>query len=145
MNIREFLKIEDEIMGQIPEKFRKISELVKDCICFNGGELVKDPGKYRDITQFKDHNCNVIEYLDKDFLISWTNNWDDYCSIIVSENFFDNFEEYLNEVREYTRKNNEAETEKYNTYLKKQKQVSKLKKTKEYKEYLKLKAKFENS
>ena len=134
MNIREFLKIEDEIMGQIPEKFSKISELVKDCICFNGGELVKDPGKYRDITQFKDYSCKVTEYLDKDFLISCTNNWDDYCSIIVSENFFDNFEEYLNEVREYIRKNNEAETEKYNRYLEKQKQVSKLKKTKEYKE-----------
>ena len=132
MNIREFLKIEDEIMGQIPEKFSKISELVKDCICFNGGELVKDPGKYRDITQFKDYSCKVTEYLDKDFLISCTNNWDDYCSIIVSENFFDNFEEYLNEVREYIRKNNEAETEKYNRYLEKQKQVSNLKIPKVY-------------
>lgn len=111
MNIREFLKIEEEILGQIPEKFSKISEIVKDCICFNGAELVKHPGKYRDITRFKDYNCNVIEYCYNDFLISWTDDWDDYCSIIVPENFFDNFEEYLNEVREYVRKNNEAETE----------------------------------
>jgi hypothetical protein len=57
----------------------------------------------------------------------------------VSENFFDNFEEYLNEVKEYVRKNNEAETEKYNRYLEKQKQFLKVKETKEYQEYLRLK------
>lgn len=145
MNIREFLKIEEEITGQIPEKFSKISELVKDCLCFNGEKLVKTPGKYRDIVRFEDHNCNVIEYCDNDFLISWTDDWDDYCSIIVPENFFDNFEEYLNEVREYIRKNNEAETEKYNKYLEKCEQNIKIKETKEYQEYLKLKTKFENS
>lgn len=145
MNIREFLKIEDEIMGRIPEKFSKISEIVKDCLCFNGEKLVKTPGKYRDIVRFKDYNCNAIEYCDNDFLINWTDNLDDYCSIIVSENFFDNFEEYLNEVREYVRKNNEAETEKYNRYLEKCEQNIKIKETKEYQEYLKLKTKFENS
>lgn len=141
MKIREFLKIEEEITGQIPEKFRKISEIVKDCICFNGAELVKHPGKYKDITQFKDYNysCKVIEFCDNDFLISWTDNLDDYCSIIVSENFFDNFEEYLKEIKEYVRKNNEAETEKYNRYLEKQNQLLKVKETKEYQEFLRLK------
>ena len=139
MKIREFLKIEEEITGQIPEKFSKISELVKDCLCFNGEKLVKNPGKYRDIVRFDDHNCNVIEYCNNDFLISWADSWDDYCSIIVSENFFDNFEECLNEVREYVRKNNEVETEKYNTYLEKQKQNIKTKESKEYQEFLRLK------
>lgn len=144
MNIREFLNIEEEIMGQIPEKFSKISEIVKDCICFNGAELVKHPGvKYRDIVRFKDYDCNLIAYCDNDFLINWTDNCDDYCSVTVSENFFDNFEEYLKEVREYVIKNNEAETAKYNIYLEKQKQDIKTKETKEYQEYLRLKAKFE--
>ena len=103
--------------------------------------MVKHPGKYKDITQFKDYNysCKVIEFCDNDFLISWTDNLDDYCSIIVSENFFDNFEEYLKEIKEYVRKNNEAETEKYNRYLEKQNQLLKVKETKEYQEFLRLK------
>lgn len=145
MNIRKFLSIHNEIMGQIPEKFSKISEIVKDCVYFNGDELVKHSGKFRDITRFKDYKCNVIEYCDNDFLISWTDDWDDYCSIIVSENFFDNFEEHLKEIKEYVRKNNEAETEKYNKYLEKCEQDTKVKETKEYQEYLRLKEKFENS
>lgn len=144
MKIREFLNIEENIKNQISEKFSKISEIVKDYISFNGAELVKHPGKYRDVARFKDYSCNITDFCDNDFLISWTDNWDDYCSIVVSENFFDNFDEFLKEVKDYVIKNNEAETEKYNRYLEKCEQNIKLKETKEYQEYLKLKTKFEN-
>ena len=147
MKAREFFKVYDELTDSIPEKFGKIAEIAKDCVYFNGNKLIKYCAKYDDVINYddKDLDFTLEKCSDGEISINWYIGNDEYCNVYVTENFFDNFDEFLKELKEYVKRNNEIETEKYNKALNKREQKRKGKESKEYQEYLRLKEKFENS
>lgn len=147
MKVREFFKVYDELTDSIPEKFCKIAEIAKDCVYFNGSKLIKYCSKYYDVINYndKDLDFTIGECPDGEISINWYIGNDEYCNVYVTENFFDDFDEFLKELKEYVKRNNEIETEKYNKALNKREQKRKGKESKEYQEYLRLKEKFEGS
>ena len=71
--------------------------------------------------------------------IFWYDKGDDYQNVYVSDAFFDDFDSYLEYVKNLVLENNKTELEKYNEHLRNLEKEQEIKEQKRYQEYLKLK------
>jgi len=140
-----FIKTYNELMSEIPEKFEKIQELTKEWEYFNGKEIIKkDYSPFNSLKYFKQSYQIYLDIIDETIIrISWNDDVEDYYCVNVSEMFFDDFNGYLEYVKNLVSENKKSELEKYSKYLDKLQKSQKLFEDKEYQEYLRLKKKFE--
>lgn len=149
MNARDVIKAYDEITNKIPEKLKKVYEFTKEWKYFDGKCLsLKDyEHPFSSLARFRGTEHFFLNIVDKTtFRISWyNNNYKGYFSVNVSDMFFDDFNLFIEYVKNLVSENNKTELEKYTRYLEKQVRDQELFKGQEYQEYLKLKEKFEKS
>lgn len=145
MKIREIIEMYDNSISNIFSKFEKIYELTKEWQHFDGKNLVKkDYGPFSSLAWLEGAEWFHIDIIDETTInIFWYDKGDDYQNVYVSDAFFDDFDSYLEYVKNLVSENNKAELEKYNEYLRKLEKEQELFETQEYQEYLKLKKKFE--
>lgn len=146
MKAQDFIDYYLQESGKIPEKFEKIKEITKEWLFFDRKELIKKDYSPFESIKYYDKNCSfTLEAVDKDEIeIIWYDRDGDYYCVYVSSLFFDDFDSYLEYVKNLTSENNKRETEKYQEYLKNLEKEQCENEQKQYKEYLRLKEKFEN-
>lgn len=146
MKAQDFIDYYLQESGKIPEKFEKIKEITKEWLFFDRKELIKkDYSPFESIKYFNRNFTFTLEAVDKDEIeIIWYDRDGDYYCVYVSSLFFDDFDSYLEYVKNLTSENNKRETEKYQEYLKNLEKEQWENEQKQYKEYLRLKEKFEN-
>ena len=146
MKAQDFIDYYLQESGKIPEKFEKIKEITKEWLFFDRKELIKkDYSPFESIKYFDRNFTFTLESVDKDEIeIIWYDRDGDYYCVYVSSLFFDDFDSYLEYVKNLTSENNKRETEKYQEYLKNLEKEQWENEQKQYKEYLRLKEKFEN-
>lgn len=145
MKAQDFIDYYLQESGKIPEKFEKIKEITKEWILFNGKELIKKDYSSFESIKYYDKNCSfTLEAVDKDEIeIIWYDRDGDYYCVYVSSLFFDDFEAFLEKIKNTVSENNKIQTERYEEYIKQQENRLQEENEKEYKEYLRLKEKFE--
>lgn len=146
MKAQDFIDYYLQESGKIPEKFEKIKEITKEWLFFDRKELIKkDYSPFESIKYFDRNFTFTLEAVDKDEIeIIWYDRDGDYYCVYVSSLFFDDFDSYLEYVKNLTSENNKRETEKYQEYIKNLEKEQWENEQKQYKEYLRLKEKFEN-
>lgn len=146
MKAQDFIDYYLQESGKIPEKFEKIKEITKEWLFFDRKELIKKDYSPFESIKYYDKNCSfTLEAVDKDEIeIIWYDRDGDYYCVYVSSLFFDDFDSYLEYVKNLVSENNKRETKKYEEYIKQQENRLQEENEKEYKEYLRLKEKFEN-
>ena len=146
MKAQDFIDYYLQESGKIPEKFEKIKEITKEWLFFDRKELIKkDYSPFESIKYFNRSFTFTLEAVDKDEIeIIWYDRDGDYYCVYVSSLFFDDFDSYLEYVKNLVSENNKRETEKYQEYLKNLEKEQWENEQKQYKEYLRLKEKFEN-
>ena len=146
MKAQDFIDYYLQESGKIPEKFEKIKEITKEWLFFDRKELIKkDYSPFESIKYFDRNFTFTLESVDKDEIeIIWYDRDGDYYCVYVSSLFFDDFDSYLEYVKNLTSENNKRKTEKYQEYLKNLEKEQWENEQKQYKEYLRLKEKFEN-
>jgi hypothetical protein len=146
MKAQDFIDYYLQESGKIPEKFEKIKEITKEWLFFDRKELIKkDYSPFESIKYFDRNFTFTLEAVDKDEIeIIWYDRDGDYYCVYVSSLFFDDFDSYLEYVKNLVSENNKRETKKYEEYIKQQEKQLQEENEKEYKEYLRLKEKFEN-
>lgn len=145
MKAQDFIDYYLQESGKILEKFEKIKEVTKEWLFFDGKELIKkDYSPFESIKYFNRNYSFTLEAVDKDEIeIIWYDNDGDYYCVYVSSLFFDDFDGYLEYVKNKVLENNKRQIEKYEEYIKQQEKQQQEENEKEYKEYLRLKEKFE--
>lgn len=151
MKARDFIETYDEMTEKIPEKFEKIYELSKEWKEFDGRNLLsrdqlrKDCNLFDDLDWFREAREFFLTTLDdnKTIRIFWYDDCDEQRRIDVLDSFFDDFDSYLEYVKNLILENNKAELEKYNEYLRKLEKEKELKEQKQYQEFLRLKEIYE--
>lgn len=146
MKAQEFIDYYLQESGKIPEKFEKIKEITKEWLFFDRKELIKkDYSPFESIKYFDRNFTFTLEAVDKDEIeIIWYDRDGDYYCVYVSSLFFDDFDSYLEYVKNLVSENNKRETKKYEEYIKNLEKEQWENEQKQYKEYLRLKEKFEN-
>ena len=146
MKAQDFIDYYLQESGKIPKKFEKIKEITKEWLFFDRKELIKKDYSPFESIKYYDKNCSfTLEAVDKDEIeIIWYDRDGDYYCVYVSSLFFDDFDSYLEYVKNLVSENNKRETKKYEEYIKQQENRLQEENEKEYKEYLRLKEKFEN-
>lgn len=146
MKAQDFIDYYLQESGKIPEKFEKIKEITKEWLFFDRKELIKkDYSPFESIKYFDRNFTFTLEAVDKDEIeIIWYDRDGDYYCVYVSSLFFDDFDSYLEYVKNLVSENNKRETKKYEEYLKNLEKEQWENEQKQYKEYLRLKEKFEN-
>lgn len=146
MKAQDFIDYYLQESGKIPEKFEKIKEITKEWLFFDRKELIKKDYSPFESIKYYDKNCSfTLEAVDKDEIeIIWYDRDGDYYCVYVSSLFFDDFDSYLEYVKNLVSENNKRETKKYEEYIKQQENRLQEENGKQYKEYLRLKEKFEN-
>lgn len=142
MKAQDFIDFYTQEVDKIPEKFEKIQEITKEWLFFNGKELIKVDYSQFESIKYYDQNCIfTLKAVDKDAIeIIWYDENGDYCCVYVSSLFFDDFEKYLEYVKDLVSENNERQVEKCIEYEDAHKEDVE----KEYQEYLRLKDKSES-
>ena len=145
MKIREIIKMYDNSISDIFTKFKKIYELIKEWQHFDGKNLVKkDYGPFSSLAWLEGAEWFHIDIIDETTInIFWYDKGDDYQNVYVSDAFFDDFDSYLEYVKNLVLENNKTELEKYNEHLRKLEKEQEIKEQKRYQEYLKLKEIYE--
>jgi hypothetical protein len=146
MKAQDFIDYYLQESGKIPEKFEKIKEITKEWLFFDRKELIKkDYSPFESIKYFDRNFTFTLEAVDKDEIeIIWYDRDGDYYCVYVSSLFFDDFDSYLEYVKNLVSENNKRETKKYEEYIKNLEKEQWENEQKQYKEYLRLKEKFEN-
>lgn len=103
---------------------KKIKEITKDALFFNGKELIKeDHTVFRDLRYIRLDAHFILDFMDKDDIeIFWHDIDGDYYHVYVNDLFFDDFESYLEYVKDLVIKNNKTQNEKYTDNEKKLKE-----------------------
>ena len=124
---------------------KKIHELTKECQHFDGKNLVKkDYDQFSSLAWFRGAEWFHIDIIDENTInIFWYDSCDEYQNVYVSDEFFDDFDSYLEYVKNLVLENNKKQVEKFQEYLKHTKELEKQKVQKQYEEYLKLKEIYE--
>ena len=145
MKIREIIEIYENSISNIFTRFEKIHELTKECQHFDGKNLVKkDYSSFSSLAWFRGAEWFHIDIIDENTInIFWYDSCDEYQNVYVSDEFFDDFDSYLEYVKNLVLENNKNELEKYNEYLRKLENEKEIGKQKQYEEFLKLKEIFE--
>ena len=145
MKIRELIKMYDNSINSISAKFEKIYELTKEWDHFDGKNLVKkDYSPFDSLAWFRGVEGFYIGIMNENTItIFWYDRGNDYQSVDVSDAFFDDFDSYLEYVKNLVSENNKAELEKYNEYLRKLEKEQEINEQKQYQEFLRLKEIYE--
>lgn len=146
MKAQDFIDYYLQESGKIPEKFEKIKEITKEWLFFDRKELIKkDYSPFESIKYYDRNFTFTLEAVDKDEIeFIWYDRDGDYYCVYVSSLFFDDFDSYLEYVKNLVSENNKRETKKYEEYIKNLEKEQWENEQKQYKEYLRLKEKFEN-
>lgn len=143
MKIKDFVEFYNEENEKISDKFKKITEILDKGVFFNGINLQKlKYHRYSDLKYFGEKDTIYLAPFGNLIEICWySSDGEDTYFVDFDYSFFDDFDTFLKNLNEEILKNNEIEEEKYNKYLIKKMQEQK--ESPEYKEYLRLKEKFE--
>lgn len=144
MKIKDFVDFYNEEIEKSSEKFKKIIEILDKCVYFNGINLQKlKYHKFSDLKYLGEKDTIFFASFGNSIEICWySSDGEDTYFVDFDYSFFDDFETFLKNLNEEILKNNEIEEDKYNKYLIKKTQEEK--ESPEYREYLRLKEKFEN-
>ena len=145
MKIREIIGIYENSINSIFAKFEKIYELTNEWQHFDGKNLIKkDCSPFNSLTWFRGAEWFHIDIIDEATInIFWYDKDGDYQNVYVSDAFFDDFDNYLEYVKNLVLENNKNELEKYNEHLRNLEKEQEIKEQKRYQEYLKLKEIYE--
>ena len=132
-------------IGSISDKFEKVYELIKEWEYFDGKNLIKrNYGPFSSLAWFNGTECFNVDILDENTInIFWYDKCDDYQDLDVPDMFFDDFDSYLEYVKNLVSENNKAEREKYNEYLRNLEKEQEKNEQKQYQEFLRLKEIYE--
>ena len=145
MKIREIIEIYENSISNIFTKFEKIYELTKECQHFDGKNLVKkDYDQFSSLAWFREAEWFHIDIIDENTInIFWYDSCDDYQNVYVSDEFFDDFDSYLEYVKNLVLENNKIQTAKFQEFQSRLEKEKEIEKQKQYEEFLKLKEIFE--
>lgn len=147
MKAQEFIDFYFSEVNKISEKFEQIHKECQKWMVFNGRDFVNaDYSDYRVLKCYKD-SCNdykivPLDYDDK-IEISWTDLDNRDCKVNVTNEFFDDFEKFLEGVRAEVNKHNSEEADRHKEFQIKLEEKKKIEEQKQYKEFLRLKQIYE--
>lgn len=138
MKAKEFNEFYKKELENFPEKIKRLKEVTKDCIYFDGLKLKEKEYYIYDDLLFYDEMEHIYfsPYGDKIEIYWYSGIYDEHCEITLDYTFFDDFETFLENLKKEITHNNKIQKEKYEEFLSKTN-------TKEYKEYLRLKEIYE--
>lgn len=145
MKIRKLIKMYDNSIGSIDDKFEKVYELTKELEHFDGKNLIKrNYGQFSSLAWFKGAEWFYLDIMNETTInIYWYDKCNDYQNVEVLDIFFDDFDSYLEYVKKFISENNKAEREKYNEYLRNLEKEQEKNEQKQYQEFLRLKEIYE--
>ena len=145
MKIRKLIEMYENSITSISDKFEKVYELIKEWEYFDGKNLIKrNYGPFSSLAWFNGTEWFNIDIIDENTInIFWYDKCDDYYDVDVPDMFFDDFDSYLEHIKNLVSENNKAEREKYNEYLKKFEKEQEINNQKQYQEFLRLKKIYE--
>ena len=124
---------------------KKIYELTKECQHFDGKNLVKkDYDRFSSLAWFRGAEWFHIDIIDENTInIFWYDSCGEYQNVYVSDEFFDDFDSYLEYVKNLVLENNKIQTAKFQEFQSRLEKEKEIEKQKQYEEFLKLKEIFE--
>lgn len=145
MKIREIIEIYENSISNIFTKFEKIHELTKECQHFDGKNLVKkDYGQFSSLAWFRGAEWFHIDIIDENTInIFWYDSCDEYQNVYVSDEFFDDFDSYLEYVKNLVLENNKIQTAKFQEFQSRLEKEKETEEQEQYQEFLRLKKIYE--
>lgn len=150
MTAQDFMGYYISEINKIPEKFKRIGEISKKWIYFNGEELINATrtipyGVIERHNEEEGWGYQISPSVDNKIVISWEDLDNDTCNFEVTNDFFDDFGSYLKGVEDRVNKHNSEQIVKYQEHQKKLEKAKEAKEQKQYQEYLRLKAIYESA